>query len=254
MLLTIDIGNTNIVLGVFDRGKLLKSFRLSTKEFRTSDEYGIIFLDLFRNASINIQGFSGAIISCVVPPLLEPLIDTVLRYFYIEPLVVDSNTDTGVPILCDSPKEVGADRIVNAVGGYEKYREALIIVDFGTATTFDYITANGEYVGGVIAPGAAIALEALFQKTSKLPRVEIIRPARVVGKDTISSMQSGIFYGYLSLIDGIIGRMKEEVKGDPKVIATGGLAPLFKGESLYIQEIEPDLTLEGLRIIYERNQ
>ncbi len=254
MLLAIDIGNTNTVFGLFDNEKLIKSFRIGTKEFRESDEYGIILLNLFHYHNLNIQGLSGAIISCVVPSLLDTFIDVVLRYFYIEPLIVSLDVDIGIAILYNRPEEVGADRLVNAVAGFEKYRQALIIVDFGTATTFDYITAKGEYAGGVISPGISVSLNALCKNASMLPNVEIIRPEGVIGRDTVSSIQSGIFYGYGALVDGIVEKIKKEVGGSPKIIATGGLARLMMGASSVIEEVEPALTLNGLRHIYLRNQ
>lgn len=252
MLLTIDIGNTSTVIGVFEKDKLLKSFRIGTTRARTADEYGIILLNLFHLNRIDITRLEGAAISCVVPELLDTFIELILKYFYIEPLVVN-HENAGIPILMDNPKEVGADRIVNAVAGYEIYRKALIVVDLGTAITFDYVTGKGEYAGGVIAPGITIAIDALFHKTSKLPRVEVRRPERVIGKDTVSGMQSGFFYGYLSLIDGVVDRMRKEVGTQPKVLATGGLARLFGNHSSVIEEVIPDLTLQGLRIIYQRN-
>ncbi len=254
MLLTVDIGNTNIVCGVFERDRLLKCFRIGTNRYRTSDEYGIILLDLLRHSQINVQGLSGAIISCVVPHLLKTFVDTLLRYFYMEPLIVGPDIELGMPVLCRKPEEVGADRLVNAIAGFEIYKEALIVVDLGTATTFDYVTERGEYAGGVIAPGIMVSLEALFKRASKLPRVGIVKPDSVIGKDTVSSMQSGIFHGYSALIDGVIDRIKKEVGGSPKVIATGGLATFIREGSLCIDEVEPELILHGLRVIYYRNQ
>lgn len=257
MLLAIDVGNTNIVFGVYDGKKLVYNWRIATDKERTSDEYGLLFDQIFRYHGLEIEEVDNIIISSVVPPLMHTLPKMSLNYFHIEPMVVGPGIKTGINIKYDNPKEVGADRIVNAVGGYDKYGGPLIIVDFGTAITFDVISKAGDYLGGVITPGIKIATDALFSKTAKLPKVEIAKPDKVIGKNTVNSIQSGIVYGYAGLIDSIIERIIKELevkKEDMKVIATGGFANLISSESKYIQGIDGLLTMEGLRIIYERNK
>jgi type III pantothenate kinase len=253
MLLAIDIGNTNVVLGVFDKETLVENWRVGTNTQITPDEYAMIFKDLFGFAKLDFSQITGVIISTVVPPLLPVMIEMSRKYFRIEPMVVTHELKTGITIRYDNPKEVGADRIVNAAAAFKLFGGPLIIVDFGTATTFCAITKQGEYLGGAICPGIKISAEALFQRASKLPRVELTKPKKVIGSDTISAMQAGIIYGYAGLVDGIVERMKKELSPDARVVATGGLAELVAPETRSIQEIKPQLTLAGLQLLYAIN-
>lgn len=253
MLLVIDIGNTNTVLGIYDGDRLVQHWRLATSRSRTSDEYGVLIRQLFEMAPHEIQKINGCIVACVVPPMQATITSMVERFFNIVPLVVGPGIKTGMPILYENPREVGADRVVNAVAAYERFRQACIVVDFGTATTFDAISTDGRYLGGSIVPGVVISAEALFQRASKLPRVEIVAPEKVIGRNTVTSMQSGLLYGYVSLVDGMVDRISEEMQCSVRVIATGGLSSLFATHSRRIEDYDPDLTLVGLKILYERN-
>lgn len=250
MLLVIDVGNTNTVLGVYNGKLLVKDWRIRTERNATEDEFFILASNLFLGSNIRFHEIRQTIISCVVPPVVMIYESFCKKYLNHSPIWVDAKTITTMPILYSNPAEVGADRIVNAVAAYEKYQCSLIVIDFGTATTFDAISEKGEYLGGAISPGVMISAEALFQKASKLPRVELFeRPKAVIGKDTAESMQSGIIYGYAGLVDGIVRRMDREMGSHPKVIATGGLARLIADVSDTIKAVEPSLTLDGLRII-----
>jgi type III pantothenate kinase len=253
MLLVIDVGNTNTVLGLYDGDDLVHDWRIRTVVDHTVDEYGMLIYNLYKNSKVSPRAINAIIISCVVPPMLHILEPLCKKYFHIKPLIVGPGIKTGMPIFYDNPREVGADRIVNAIAAFEKYGGDIIVVDFGTATTFDYVSARGEYMGGCICPGIMISSEALFQKAAKLPRIDISRPKMVVGKDTVSSMQAGILYGYAGLVDGLVERIKAEVKSDPRVVATGGLAKIIAAETKSIQVVDDMLTLEGLQIIYKRN-
>jgi type III pantothenate kinase len=254
MLLVIDIGNTNTVLGVFNGSHLMASWRLETKQSQTADEYGILSRNLFTLAGIEFTKIRSIIIASVVPPLNSVLEEMALKYFKVKALFVEPGIKTGVPVLYDSPADVGADRIVNAVAAYEKYGGPAIVVDFGTATTFDAISAKGEYLGGVIAPGPGISAEALFKRTARLPRVEIRAPSKVIGTSTVGSIQSGLYFGYIGLVDGILEHMIQELGSNTVVVATGGYASLIGSGVHLIRHVDPELTLEGLRLIHERNR
>lgn len=251
-LLVVDLGNTNLVLGVYRDEELVHSWRLATARERTADEYGILARQLVGDA-LHAE-LEGAIVASVVPPLNSAMAFMVQKYFDIDPLFVEPGVKTGIAIHVDNPQEVGADRIVNCVAAHAAYGGPTVIVDFGTATTFDVVTANAEYIGGVIAPGLNISAEALFARAARLPRVDIRRPEHVIGTNTVVNMQSGIYFGYLSLVDGILSRIKREVPDLKKVVATGGLSTLFAEESEHIDEVDTDLTLQGLKIIYDRNR
>jgi type III pantothenate kinase len=258
LLLAVDVGNTNIVLGIFDLSKgedapLVHSWRLATSRERTVDEYGLSSLALLRHHQVEASEIKHVVISSVVPPL-HPVLDAWLRvYFKCEPLWIEPGIKTGLKVLLDNPAELGADRIVNAVAGLEAYGAPLIAVDFGTATTFDVVNDRKEYLGGIISPGLKISAEALFQRASRLPRVEITEPERLVGRSTTQAMQSGLFYGYVGLVDGILERLLAEYPGS-RVVATGGLAKVIAPSSRFIEVVAPDLTLDGLRLLWLKNR
>jgi type III pantothenate kinase len=254
MLLVIDAGNTNVTLGLFRGPELLAQWRLTTDRERSSDDYGTQVRDLFERDHIDLKQVEAIAIASVVPPLNPSLSRMSEVWFGLTPLFVDHTTVTGLKILYDSPAELGADRIVDAVAGVAKYGAPCIVVDFGTATTFNAVNAEHEYLGGVIAPGIKISAEALFSRAAKLPPVEIKRPDRVIGSSTVGAMQSGLFYGYAGLVDGILEKMIAEMDATPRVIATGGLAPLIAGASRFIEIIDPTLTLDGLRLVYEKTR
>jgi len=254
MLLVMDVGNTDTVLGVYDGEELVHDWRIRTNASHTVDEYGILIYNLYKSSRLSSQAVTDIIISCVVPPMLNILEPLCRKYFNIKPMIVGPGIKTGMPIFYDNPKEVGADRIVNAVACYNKYARDLIVVDFGTATTFDYISPQGEYMGGCIAPGIMISTEALFERTAKLPRVEVVRPPSVIGRTTVQAIQSGLVYGYVALVEGLVARLQTALGEVCQVIATGGLAPLIAKETQSIGEVLEFLTLDGLRMVYERNR
>lgn len=254
MLLTVDVGNTNINIGVFDGSKLKGTWKVATGVHRMPDEYASLLLNLFDRQGIDASQITDAILCSVVPTLVGVFEEVCRRYLKVLPLVVESGVKTGVRICLDNPREVGADRVVNAVAAHQLYGGSVIVIDLGTATTFDAVSEDGDYLGGAIAPGIAIATEALFTRTAALPRVELTHPKRAVGRNTVAAMQSGIVFGYAGLIEGIVARIQQEMGGKAKVVATGGYAELLARETPVIEVVNPDLTLVGLRLIYEMNE
>ncbi len=252
MLLAIDVGNTHIVVGVYNGDTLLRNWRLKSDQARTTDEIGMLLLQLFAAACIEPAAVTEGIACSVVPPLSFAVDRAARRYFDVELIMVGPGIKTGMPILYDNPKEVGADRIVNAVAAYEDVKNGVVVVDFGTATTFDCITPKGEYLGGLIVPGIQVSLDALIQRTAKLPRVEIAWPDKVIGRNTVQSIQSGILNGYVALVDGLLERIREELAFEAAVIATGGLARTISQQSRHIERVDSLLTLKGLRILSQR--
>ncbi len=258
MLLALDIGNTNIVIGAFDRTTLVQSWRLQTLRERTADELALLVDGLFAHHRIDKAGIDGVVMASVVPPLTGTARAMAERYFGVRILNVEPGENTGMPILYENPAEVGADRIVNAIAGYERFGRSaarpLVVVDFGTATTFDAITAAGEYLGGAICPGVQISADALFQRAARLPRIDVRKPSRIIGSTTVGAMESGLFWGYVGMVEGLVRRMTGELGGDAVCVATGGLADVIAPETRLIQHVDPDLTLHGLRMVWERNQ
>ncbi|MFB6469346.1 type III pantothenate kinase [Cytobacillus sp. Hz8] len=254
MIFVFDIGNTNIVLGVYKGEELIHHWRIETNRHKTEDEYGMIIRSLFEHGNLTFEDIDGIIISSVVPPIMFAIERMCEKYFHIKPLIVGPGIKTGLNIKYENPREVGADRIVNAVAAIHEYGSPLIIVDFGTATTYCYVNEEKQYMGGAIAPGINISTEALYSRAAKLPRIEIARPDHIVGKNTVSAMQSGILYGYVGQVEGIVKRMKVQSREKPMVVATGGLANLIAHESDVIDVVDPLLTLKGLKLIYKRNK
>jgi type III pantothenate kinase len=254
MLLAIDIGNTTVALGVFQGKALVRDWKVRSEREKTADEYGVLMLELLRAAGLNPASVEGVIISSVVPPLTPSFQSLSQNLFGLKALVVGPGLKTGLPILYENPAEVGADRVVASLAAFEKYGGPAIVIDFGTATTFDAVSARGEYLGGAIAPGIQISAEALYLRTAKLPRIEVAKPKKAIGKTTVASMQSGIYFGYIGLVNNIIGEISRELGSDPQIVVTGGFAAHLGPEIRVSHHQEPHLVLEGLRLIYEKNR
>ncbi len=254
MLLAIDVGNSNNVIGLFSKDKLLTHWRIRTEWNRTADEYWVLIKEFIMLNQVDAETIDDIIVACVVPPLVPILKEMARKYFHCDPLIVGPGIKTGISILYRNPAEVGADRIVNSVAAYEKYGGPLILIDFGTATTFDAVSQKGEYLGGVIFPGVQISMEALFKNTAKLPRVEMVVPERVIGKSTVESIQSGAVYGFSGMVDTLVGKIKAEIGQKSRVVATGGIVDWIASQARSIDTIDPFLTLDGLRIIYSKNK
>lgn len=254
MLLVIDVGNTDTTLGAYDGDELVYHWRVDSERRRTADEYAVLLGSLLQLSDLDFEQVDDVAIASVVPNLTQNLVAACEQHITEDPLVIGPGIKTGMPIVYDNPREVGADRIVNAVAAYDQFTSAVIVVDFGTATTFDYVSPRGEYVGGIIAPGLNTSADALFARAAKLPRVEVARPPRVIGRNTVHAMQSGLYYGYAGMVDGLVSRIRDEVGTEAEVIATGGLARLIAADSQQIGHVDEDLTLRGLRLIWHRNR
>jgi type III pantothenate kinase len=256
MLLAIDVGNTNIVLGVFEKSELVRSWRLQTLRERTADELGLLVEGLFAHDRIDRSKIDGIVLGSVVPPLTNTVVGMLWRYFQRDPLVVDPARNAGMPIRYENPSEVGADRIVNAIAAHEQFGNGrpLIVCDFGTATTLDAVSAKGEYLGGAICPGVGISADALFQRAARLPRIEVRKPDRVIGRTTVEAMEAGLFYGYVGMVEGLVRRMDAELGGNSVCVATGGLAVVIAPETQLFAHVDVELTLQGLRLVWERNR
>lgn len=253
MFLAVDVGNTNVTFGLWDQSTLLHTFRASSVRTRTADEYAVLIQQMIAQRNVDTQSIEGAIIASVVPQLTKVLVEAIRTAYAREPLIVGPGLRTGMPILCDNPREVGADRIVNSVAAYERLRQAAIVVDFGTATTFDCVSAAGEYLGGVIVPGVTVSLDGLFARAARLSQIELAEPPRVLGRNTVHALQSGVVFGYSSMVDGLVRRLNQELGGNCRTLATGGLAPLVTKHAETIEAVDENLTLEGLQILYLRS-
>lgn len=254
MLLVVDVGNTHTVLGLYEDDELVHHFRIQSERGRTEDEFLVVITSLLQSVGLETEDVTASILGSVVPPLTDSLVRALKRCFEHAPVVVGPGIKTGMPILYENPREVGADRVVNAIAAYERVRGGVIVVDFGTATTFDVVSARGEYLGGAISPGLKLSAEALFARAARLPKIEIVKPPSAIGRNTVNSMQSGLIFGYVALVDGMVERLRAELDYPVTVLATGGEAPLIASESKTIDEVDNQLTLDGLRLLYERQR